>query len=669
MTIIAPIAVDLLPPPPTIDDPDNFDTKADASVLAQAAMVPQINVQLNTLYNNALEAQTRALQAQQSANDAATSAAAAAASTTATKWVSGTTYNDGDPVWSPTSRFSYRHIGSSVSTIDPAMDSSTWVLQLYSLGLGGMVITGSVDLIATSGGAIAFTPSTPGLRIKLPDATTIPKGATAYNCVNNGVYDVSVINNTGTLLGFIRPNESAVIGLASSATAAGVWIGSGLYKLGCTAFINIPSVQGVILKRIALDTNRTLFLFGACYAVVYDASTQTLGTPTLVRSIADGTKASGILVATDKVLITTCDATTGMQSVILSVSGTAITPNSVVNSTAGSNVSLWGEFVSVGAAFAWSYVGSSVSYVRAITVSGTVPTIGTEATLSSTQALPILFVSGSTLRAIGYVSSSLACQPYTLSGANLIAGTPATGGSASPVGTGYKAFQNSNGNIVVLYNNASLLNAAVFKLTGTTEAMSVVAMSAFNVPYTTVQYVQISGTKTALAGVVSGLGQVCWNIHVDTSGTGSAGTEDSISGGSSISVSAVGVSGNNARFAVYSATDAFATLQLQFDCSGASPVRGNCQTRAAVNIPSGQVTGKDSRHFTLLSAGNNQYGISGSHAYDSSFNSTNVSATPTVGISYNAGAVGASPSESWLLASFSAFGAIGTTIMKVEAAA
>ncbi|MRW85416.1 hypothetical protein GJ698_15125 [Pseudoduganella sp. FT26W] len=666
MTITAPVPVTPLPPAPNTNDPDNFDDLADARIEAEGPFGDQMNALAANVFSNASEAQTRALQAQQAAADASSAAAAAAASTTAVKWVAGN-YADGAAVWSPTSRFSYRHIGDGASAIDPALDAAHWVLQLYALGLGGMIITGSVDLIVTSGGAISVTPATPGLYITLPDATTLAQGAVAFHVFNAGVYDMGVRTKAGVVLGWIRPGTSSVIGVASNATLGGAWVTSNLHKLGVTAMLNVASVPGTTLRRIAIDSTRTLFLFGALYAVVYDSSAQAWGSPMLVRSIPNGGRASGILVGADKVLVASCDGTTGIQSVVLTLTGVTIAPpGTPATATAGANVSLWGDFIAVGAGFAFSYFGSSGGYLRAMTVSGTAPTIGPEVAFG--DSLPLLFVSGAVLRAVNYSGSTLACQPYTLSAANL---TPGTGASfSSSAGGNVRAFQNAAGNIVAFHDLVGSVAATVFKLTGTTEASTSIAMFASaSATSSSLDYVQISATKTAVATASSGSSVVLWNIHIDNGGTSAAGTPDQFSV-TSVAVSAIGASGNTARFAVSSGLDLFPPTMLQFDCSGASPVRGSVQSRWGVNSPGKNFSGKDLRHYSLLAAGNNQYAFGGNHGSDACYNAVSIQSLPALGENLINGTLGAAANESWVLTGLTAVsGTLGTTIKRVEAAA
>lgn len=682
MAIQTPVLATPLPPAPSTNDPDNFDPMADARMEAEGPFGDQLNALALNMFNNATEAQARALQAQQGAADAQSAAAAAAAATTAVKWVAGN-YVDGVVVWSPISRFSYRRIGDGASATDPALDAPHWVLQLYALGLGGMVITGSVDLIVTSGGAISVTPATPGLYITLPDGTTLTQGAVAFHAFNAGVYDIGVKNRAGVVLGWIRPGTSSVIGLASNATLAGVWVTSNLHKLGTTAVLNVPSVTPIIngtatLKRITVDASRTLFLFGLLYAVIYDSSSQQWGAPLLLRT-GSLSGVSGLLIATDKVLVASLNTVGQLEVATLSLSGIVINPSAPATATSA-GVTGMSDLIAVGAGFAFGTYNLSggSTQVRGITISGTTPAIGTEVTFSSTRgSLPVLFASGSTLRVVGLDggaggAGNVTCTPYTMSGANLSPGTLATTGNGPSVlpPNGLRCFQNGNGNIIVIYG-ANILRVCVFKLTGTTEAASdgPSGMLVDNAP--TFDFLQISGIKTALISSYTGNG-VSWNIHTDTNGIGSFGAVDSFAV-STASVAAIGVTGTSARFAISNATYNSAALpatQLQIDCSGSSPVRGNTQSRWNINVPRNEIGGKAARHFSVLSAGNNQYAVGGNNPWDGAFSSAGIQSLPSLSENSIGGAYGTAANETWLLSGLNSGGlSFGTTIKRIEAAA
>jgi len=111
-----------LPTPPTRSDPANFSQRADDFMGALPTFVTETNA-------TAVAADADAASALQSKIDAAASAAGANASANVTKWVSGTTYQEGDVVWSPANTFSYRRKTAAGSgTTDPSADGTNYTL-------------------------------------------------------------------------------------------------------------------------------------------------------------------------------------------------------------------------------------------------------------------------------------------------------------------------------------------------------------------------------------------------------------------------------------------------------------------------------------------------------------------------------------------------------------
>lgn len=77
-----PTAITALPTPPTTSDPVTFDVRADATLLAQQAMVPQVNAENTVAYNNAVIAYNAIATTATSEANASTSATNAATSKT-----------------------------------------------------------------------------------------------------------------------------------------------------------------------------------------------------------------------------------------------------------------------------------------------------------------------------------------------------------------------------------------------------------------------------------------------------------------------------------------------------------------------------------------------------------------------------------------------------------
>lgn len=440
------------------------------------------------------------------------------------------------------------------------------------VGCGGTTNTGNVTLTASSAAALTITPATPGLYVTLPDATTCSKGSTLFSVYNAGDYDYGVKDGTGTQLGWIRARQGAVIGLSDSSTAAGIWAYYGLEKTGITAsYVNSTLANmGNTIRRIALDANRTCFLFGGtdCYAIVYDASTQAWGSATLVRSALGNGQFVGILQATDKVLVVSGNNGTEMQTVILSVNGTAITANTPTATTLTGSMQSIGKIIAVGTSWAVSYGTSTpASEIRAITVSGTTPTVGAASALPpANNVSAILFASGAIVRTLSSTASVIYANPFTVSGSTLSAGTAAT---ATATAAPFRAFINGNGNIVCHYLNTTHY-ATIFKLTGTTEAASSVSLG--TAPTNIGGYsdcIQITASKTVFMSGQTGNAQYFVNILTDTAGTASAGTEIAATIINYAGCAALGFSGNIARFYVNGSGSI--TYSIGIDCSGSSP--------------------------------------------------------------------------------------------------
>ena len=609
-----------------------------------------------------------------SAADAASSALAASAGANATKWVSGTTYADGVVVWSPASpgRFSYRRIGAGAGTTDPSLDPTNWALQLYALGLGGATITGNVSLVSASAAAIKLAPTTHGLYAQLPVATTCIKAALQFVFDNTtGECYYGIKDGAGTVLGWVAPGKTAVLGLTDNTTTAGVWTMTEISKIGITASYDVPTwlSDSVVPTRVAIDTNRTLLLVRVLldghYAIVYDASSRSWGAPVLVRAAGGATSyASAVLSATNQVMVASAVGTT-LQLVTLTLSGTSVTPNTPVSATLTSVIGDLGELNQVGASWVFPYVltGGGTAYARAVLLTGTAPTIGNEVALAGRLPMPLVFASGSVARIVSVVTSALYCEPFTVSGVMLTAGASANT-AASSTTTNFRAFMNGNGNIVAVYIDNTSQRGAIFKLTGTTEAVTAVALSAANTDvYVELDYAEISASKTVYmtttpSGAYAG-------IITDTAGTISATTLSlpNYAIGFNSGVTALGVSGTVARFA--GAAGANGMLQIRLECAGTTPVLLASQISTTV-AGSRQARGrKGERAWGQLSAGVTSYLLSSSGNAPTACHLPNSLRTiPALDTRLGFGAPGAA-NETWVVVG----SPLGTSIKRIEAAA
>ncbi|MBV6321894.1 hypothetical protein [Duganella violaceipulchra] len=661
-------------PDPAVDGAEQFSIKAAASVLAQKAMVPELNTmtaQMNTtasqVTTDAATATALAAAAAASAMDAASAATAAANASNAIKWVSGTTYADGDVVWSPLSsgRFGYRRIGAGAGTTDPSLDPTHWALQLYPLGLGGATITGSISLVSTSAAAIKLAATLPGQYVQLPVATTCVKAALQFVCDNTtGEFYHGIQDGAGNVLGWVRPGTTAVFGLADNTTSAGVWIMTGISKVGVTAMLDVPSwITGNNIARLAVDANRTMLMVflsgGPTYVVVYDASSQSWGSPVFLGNVSNGCARMALSTA-NQVLVAYANAST-LYSLTLTISGVGVTPNTAgLNSVAtSSNIVDMSALRGVGASWVLGYVLStgSATGARTISLSGTAPTIGAESALSGTATAPRVFATGSVARIVSAGTSGLYCQPFTISGSSMAPGAAA---STAATAADCVAFMNGSGNIVVFYINTTSYGA-IFKLTSTTEAVSSVNLNSSTMgTFGSLDYVELSTTKVAYLTQASFSGIA--GTVTDTAGTISTGTPLTVAE----TIGAIGALapvGTVARFSVTSAT--LKSCQLRFDCSSSSPAL-LASPASGVDMGDVGLRPRDgSRSWQLLTAGATSLVLPGSTSSPIAVYTPNgIRSLPALDVLAHVGVPGAA-NEAWV----STQTAIGTSIRRIESAA
>lgn len=166
-----------LPNPPSRSDPSNFSERADAFMGALPAFATETNA-------TAVDVNDDAVAAAASAVDAAVSATAANASANVSKWVSGTTYDQGDVEWSPINFFSYRRKVAGAGTTDPSADPTNWALVS---GAGDVSLTGVQTLSnKTLTSPIINTPIINTPTINTPTINTATINTPTINSINGG---------------------------------------------------------------------------------------------------------------------------------------------------------------------------------------------------------------------------------------------------------------------------------------------------------------------------------------------------------------------------------------------------------------------------------------------------------------------------------------------------
>lgn len=474
-------------------------------------------------------------------------------------------------------------------------------------GQGGALLTGNVTLTSSSPASMVVTPATPGLYVTLPDATSMAKSMSQFSVYNAGEYDYGIKNSAGIQLGWVRAGIGAIIGLSDNTSATGIWALAGVEKLGITGEL-FSSTIATAIQTLAIDANRTLILYTdvnvLLYGVIYNSLSNIWGSPVLIRN-ANSTAIVAILSASEQVLVTSIAATTAFEAVTLTISINTINVNTAVPITLaggcdGTSITCW--LIAVGTSWVISNHRAAGSWIRAISLSGTVPTVGAETIISAglNSSPALLFASGSIVRTITSEASLLLSTPYTVSGSTLALGAGATVAKTTENGVQPRAFVNGNGNIVCVYNNTTVY-ASVSKLTGTTEALTTIntALGVTNYVSAEIDYGVVSASKAVLSRYLSGLSTFA--IITDTAGTVSVGSivqyAYSIIGGSFIPY--IGTFGGNF---VFSGGNVFVSL----NCSGVTPTLANINILNGYIINSPTVTDtKNRRDFQkFITSGN-----------------------------------------------------------------
>lgn len=471
---------------PTRDDPDNFSSRGDTIMTEMVAMVPATNTMIAAMNLATAEVYASDVASAAAAEAAEASAAAAALSTGVAKWLAATAYSEGQSAWSPIDYYTYRRKTAGTSATDPSADPTNWTLTTKMPGVGGTGSASSITLTVSSEGVQTITPTAYGQYIKLPTALNFFKSAAPFHLKNASEYPVKILNNSGTLLGFIPAFSSVIVGISDNTTAAGVWSLQGAEPIAVTAELvnsSLTSVTNAFCSRIVIDADRTLLLSGAVtsgnlYGVVYNASTNTFGSVTLIRSGAGAHKA--ILSATDQVLVITCPTgSTTLQAVVLSLSDTTITVNTAASKAIATfSNSGFGSLIAVGSTWVVSYgVTSPTNNILAFTISGTTVTIGNTSvpTTNTTEVSPTLYyVSSTTFLAIAHTSAGpVYAKMWTVS-----AGVTLTGGSETSVSTdtgGYRSIA-VGARIAVFYSASSVIRCMLISISGTTPTNTTVAI-------------------------------------------------------------------------------------------------------------------------------------------------------------------------------------------------
>ena len=183
--------------PARTDPPATFVTRADAFLAAIVTFQGEMNTSIGAMNTDIAGVNADAVSAAADAVSAAASAAAAEAASNAAEWVSGTSYAEGDVVYSPIDFKSYRANTATSGTTDPSA-SADWTVLGYELptqtGNSGKFLT--TDGTDESWGTIAIPAS--GLTTNTRQAVT-SAATTAIDIDSGQVVDLTMAANITTL--------------------------------------------------------------------------------------------------------------------------------------------------------------------------------------------------------------------------------------------------------------------------------------------------------------------------------------------------------------------------------------------------------------------------------------------------------------------------------------
>ena len=407
----------------------------------------------------------------------------------------------------------------------------TWT-TVSSVGSGGATASGNVTLTSASPAQQSVTPTTYGQAVTLPNATTCTKGVTTFGVYNQGPYPLLIKDSAGTLLGFARVASQVSCGLADNTTSAGVWNLSG--AVPCEIDAQTPSTTSFgsdagNIFAIQITSTKDLIILPASdtYGVIYDSSTQTWGTPTVIRTdVPINAATAATVISASSVLFTSGGTSSGAwQAVVLSISGTTLTVNTPATVSLVTNlVNLPMTLIPVGSSYVCSYNRSSATGIIAITVSGTTVTVSAETLLSGTSGSykPVIFAY-STSNLITFSSTSGA---GTYADSWGISGTTITPISSSNLmvgtGNGFQADVFSSGRWSIIHTDGATLKGFVVSSASSISSNNLATTSGQWNPANISTLVSGNSVIVAVCGTAANVNAI--NVLTDSSGTANVGT-------------------------------------------------------------------------------------------------------------------------------------------------
>lgn len=434
--------------------------------------------------------------------------------------------------------------GTGLSTLGTAnqvlkVNSGGTALEYGTIfaGITNVVTATSSTTLTSTPTLLRFAPTAPCQKITLPDATTMNKGANVFAIQMEDGFPAMIVDNGGNILGWTRRNsdDDVLIHLIDNTTSNGVWGLDGAEYWGLEASGEVTFGSKIALtstvntSSIALDANKTLILASGnqqLYGVVYDKSTNTFGTPALVRNGATNDLFYSGLISSSAVLVVSATNVADMQGVVLSISGTTITVNTAgtLTLTGGGHLSAtqgYRNLVAFGTS--WLYLGNSASAgaVIPISVTGTTVAFGTPVATTGLQVAAIYAVTSSVALVFSQnTNSTIYAECFTVSGSTATKNSNVTITSNL---NGYTIEQIGSRWAVAAVNSATV-TGNIISVAGTVPSNSSVTLitGASTMTSTNLAYHKI-GSQLIVGADLSQKGYI--NVLTDSSGTAVAGTQ------------------------------------------------------------------------------------------------------------------------------------------------
>ena len=391
--------------PARTDPPATFVTRADAFLAAIVTFQGEMNTSIGAMNTDIAGVNADATAAAASATAAASSATAAANSAGAALWVSGQSYAEGDAAISGVNYQTYRAETATSGTTDPSLDANWTAISgtfpVQTGNAGKFLTTDGTDTswAAVSAGKVTRTAAaaiTAGEPVSIQsDGTVKPTSgleqaestgpdaeweatqglsnwfSTAYNTASNkgvinwsenldgNLYSRVITNTSGTLTFGTKTNTSNVQQTASVC----------VYNEDQDVFVFVyHETLTSTLKAVAASVVGTVLSYGTPVTVKSSTSRDRVG--------LESTNGAEVLVVTS--------FAPDLEAITITCSGTTLTVNTPVTKViSGEDVHAHLSKNTSDGSFACSFRLNSNPGIIKITVSGTVPSFGTEQELAS----------------------------------------------------------------------------------------------------------------------------------------------------------------------------------------------------------------------------------------------------------------------------------------------